>query len=377
MIKAHFQNIRIELIKEISSAEKSLKIAVAWFTNNELFDTLLQKCKDKVHVELILINDAINIKQFGLNFNEFIKEGGVLYFGDSENLMHHKFCIIDDKVLINGSYNWTYWAETKNEENITIFKGEVEILKSFNEEFRKIVSTKRQIQSIETNMLNNVSDENSFFNLKNIGVNEYISSAVDLGNRGNYEMANKIFEEVTKLNPVKANRVLQNGVTSNIQVFKNIYQSISTKTYIPSTDTTYEGYCNSIRNLIREGNYINAIGLANTCATKYREKFTVHVYCGDAKTKLNDLTGAEIEYNKALNYRHYPKAKILYYNKAYNYTFFPRADVFLKLGQKDKVIETLNEAVHAYKKLNIPIGVTKAEKYLNDISNNQIPSQIE
>ena len=35
--------------------------------------------------------------------------------------MHHKFCIIDDSILINGSYNWTNRAKN-NLENILIFK---------------------------------------------------------------------------------------------------------------------------------------------------------------------------------------------------------------------------------------------------------------
>jgi len=51
--------------------------------------------------------------------------------------MHHKFAIIDDTLVINGSYNWTKGARFENRENLTLtnypkavqgFKGEFERL---------------------------------------------------------------------------------------------------------------------------------------------------------------------------------------------------------------------------------------------------------
>ena len=56
------------------------------------------------------------------DFQKFIDIGGHFYFSDTRNPMHNKFCVIDNKVLINGSYNWTYYAEDRNRENILILK---------------------------------------------------------------------------------------------------------------------------------------------------------------------------------------------------------------------------------------------------------------
>lgn len=39
--------------------------------------------------------------------------------GDYKNIMHHKFCVIDLKKVIHGSYNWTNKAKY-NQENITV-----------------------------------------------------------------------------------------------------------------------------------------------------------------------------------------------------------------------------------------------------------------
>jgi len=148
MVQAHFQNIRISIIKEIERANKSLKVAVYWFTNHELFDILYQKQLKGVQCELIIHNDYINNRDSALPFQKFIDAGGNFYFSDEENPMHNKFCIIDNLVLINGSYNWTYYAESKNRENILIIRDEPEVVKAFQTEFTQLIEILKPLQSI-------------------------------------------------------------------------------------------------------------------------------------------------------------------------------------------------------------------------------------
>jgi hypothetical protein len=81
-------------------------------------------------------------------FQKFIDSGGKFYFSDEENPMHNKFCIIDNQVLINGSYNWTYYAESKNRENILIIKDERDVLQAFETEFSKLIELVKPLQTI-------------------------------------------------------------------------------------------------------------------------------------------------------------------------------------------------------------------------------------
>lgn len=148
MVQAHFQNIRISIIKEIEKANKCLKVAVYWFTNHELFDLLYQKQLKGIQCDLIIHNDYINNRDTGLPFQKFIDAGGKFYFSDEENPMHNKFCIIDSRVLINGSYNWTYYAESKNRENVLIIKEEADIIKAFETEFSKLIELVKPLQTI-------------------------------------------------------------------------------------------------------------------------------------------------------------------------------------------------------------------------------------
>lgn len=61
----------------------------------------------------------------------------VSLYDNSKSFMHHKFAVIDDQLVINGSYNWTKGARFENKENLTLtnspkavqgFKGEFERL---------------------------------------------------------------------------------------------------------------------------------------------------------------------------------------------------------------------------------------------------------
>jgi len=148
MVQAHFQNIRKSIIREIEKASKSIKVAVYWFTNHELFDLLYQKQLNGVECELIIHNDYINNRDTGLPFQKFIDAGGKFYFSDEENPMHNKFCIIDNQVLINGSYNWTYYAESKNRENVLIIKDENDVVKAFETEFLQLIEIVKPLHSI-------------------------------------------------------------------------------------------------------------------------------------------------------------------------------------------------------------------------------------
>ncbi|MDZ4668369.1 MAG: phospholipase D-like domain-containing protein [bacterium] len=148
MIHVHFKNIRAEILREINKAQNAIQVAVYWFTNQDLFDMLYQKLKEGIDVELIIHNDYINNRDAGLPFQQFIDAGGKFYFSDDDNPMHNKFCIIDKQVLINGSYNWTYYAESKNRENVLIIKEEKDVIEAFETEFLQLIEILKPLQSI-------------------------------------------------------------------------------------------------------------------------------------------------------------------------------------------------------------------------------------
>lgn len=138
MIHTYFEHIENEIISSINSSKRRIYIAVAWFTNQTLFDSLLNAAQREIEIKIILLNDILNRNEFGLEFGLLVNKGADIRFAvNNSGTMHHKFCIIDNNV-ISGSYNWTYQAN-KNDENIIVTDDE-NIVKSYSEQFDKLFS---------------------------------------------------------------------------------------------------------------------------------------------------------------------------------------------------------------------------------------------
>jgi len=106
--QAYFEDIQHYIKKELSKASQSIYIAVAWFTDNDLFKILCEKAASGIGVELIIMDDAINRRSgidFNLPGNNKSKVWKIRSTKNDDTLMHNKFCIIDGETVINGSYN--------------------------------------------------------------------------------------------------------------------------------------------------------------------------------------------------------------------------------------------------------------------------------
>ena len=121
-----------------------------------------------IKVYLIIIDDYINNGDYGLDFQLFINNGGILMYGKEENPMHHKFCIIDDSILFTGSYNWTYYAESRNFENIVKFE-ESNLIKQYIEEFELLREEFNLVNEANKILLENLENSNLFSTKNYIG----------------------------------------------------------------------------------------------------------------------------------------------------------------------------------------------------------------
>lgn len=126
-------NLETRIINELMFAQQSIKIAVAWFNSKNILNILCWKLRGGVAVELILHFDEINSgSESSLDYTEYKRLGGILIWAKGEkSTMHVKFCIIDDKVLLHGSCNWTYRAFKKNDEVLNVTTNESEMTSSY------------------------------------------------------------------------------------------------------------------------------------------------------------------------------------------------------------------------------------------------------
>ncbi len=136
---AHFTRIHETILTELQNAQQSVHIAVAWFTDREIFQALCTLAEKGISVNLLISSDKTNFREDGLKFDELKQRGGHLHVtgGEKKNFMHNKFCVIDGQTVITGSFNWSYKAR-QNHENITISTEAGPLAQQFISEFRQL-----------------------------------------------------------------------------------------------------------------------------------------------------------------------------------------------------------------------------------------------
>ncbi len=111
--------IKQRIISEINNSKQCIYLAMAWFTDRDIANAIIDTKSRNVTVDIILSSNAQNetVKQMFREVNISVHSFDT---GDERGLMHHKFCLIDHKISINGSYNYSYNASNNNVENIHV-----------------------------------------------------------------------------------------------------------------------------------------------------------------------------------------------------------------------------------------------------------------
>jgi phosphatidylserine/phosphatidylglycerophosphate/cardiolipin synthase-like enzyme len=131
----------IALIKEeIARGQKSIDVLMHHFVFDDLVTELAKAAERGVRVRVI-INAADRMEATGSKWNRLFAAGGQLRYkqtnGDLYQLMHHKLMIVDDRVVVNGSGNWSGSAFFKNFENYVRYR-DPRIARPYSELFDRL-----------------------------------------------------------------------------------------------------------------------------------------------------------------------------------------------------------------------------------------------
>lgn len=134
-----FDEIQDTVIQGIRDAKFIIWAAVAWFSNDAIFQELLIKKAQGLSIRIIVSEEETNKVMISkLQENDFnvtiIPRSGFKEY----NRMHDKFCIIDMDYVMHGSYNWTPTANY-NEETLSTALDH-EFVSKFADEFMKLYS---------------------------------------------------------------------------------------------------------------------------------------------------------------------------------------------------------------------------------------------
>jgi phosphatidylserine/phosphatidylglycerophosphate/cardiolipin synthase-like enzyme len=126
----------------LTEAEKSIHFLAFSFTSDDLGQIIRTQAENGVDVAGVMDEGQVK-SNIGTEYDLF-KQAGLKVFVDSnEGLMHHKTIIIDDRIVITGSYNFTNSAETRNDENLIVIYNQP-IAEFYTKEFQRIYQQSQQ-----------------------------------------------------------------------------------------------------------------------------------------------------------------------------------------------------------------------------------------
>jgi mitochondrial cardiolipin hydrolase len=123
------------IVSLINNAKKSIDACVFTISDDDISHALLSAHKRNIIVRVITDNDKAN--DLGSDVDRLAQQGLAVIKDISPNHMHHKFALVDDIYLINGSFNWTRSASKYNNENIVILSND-KLLEQFSRKFEEM-----------------------------------------------------------------------------------------------------------------------------------------------------------------------------------------------------------------------------------------------
>lgn len=120
----------------LQNAQQSIHFLAYSFTSNELGDILRQQHESGLTVQGVMEAEQVKSNQ-GTEYDPFQQADMQVRLDGNEGQMHHKVFIIDEHIVILGSYNFSRAAEERNDETILIIDN-AEIAQQYLQEFKRV-----------------------------------------------------------------------------------------------------------------------------------------------------------------------------------------------------------------------------------------------
>ncbi len=124
------------ILEAVNSAHESIYFLAYSFTSDELAQALIDRSQAGVKVAGVFDEDQYHSNE-GTEYDRLLAAGVDVRLDGNPRLMHHKVIIIDGRVVISGSYNFSNNAENNNDENTLIIHNQ-DIAASYFAEFQQI-----------------------------------------------------------------------------------------------------------------------------------------------------------------------------------------------------------------------------------------------
>ena len=130
--------VQASLLGLLENAQESIYFMAFSFTADSLGKVIRDRAREDVVVAGVMETEQVK-SNVGTEFDPFKQAGLDVLRDANEGLMHHKTMIIDESIVVVGSYNFTNSAETRNDENLIVIYSD-QIAAEFMKEFIRVHS---------------------------------------------------------------------------------------------------------------------------------------------------------------------------------------------------------------------------------------------
>ncbi len=124
------------LLELVEGAQESVYFMAFSYTSDDLSSAMLSRAQVGVTVAGVFERSQYN-SNTGTEFDNLRGAGLAVRLDGNSNDMHHKVIIIDEEIVITGSYNFTASAENRNDENVLVVFN-AEVAAQYLEEFWRV-----------------------------------------------------------------------------------------------------------------------------------------------------------------------------------------------------------------------------------------------
>jgi len=124
------------LVNLLNGAKESIYFLTFSFTSNELGEIIRAKDEAGLTVAGVMDEEQISSNQ-GTEYDPFKQAGIDVRIDGNAGQMHHKVFILDEEIVVLGSYNFSQNAEVRNDENLIIVYNPI-IAEQFMMEFERV-----------------------------------------------------------------------------------------------------------------------------------------------------------------------------------------------------------------------------------------------
>jgi len=128
-------DVRARVLELVSEAQESISFMAFAFTDDEIARSLVQKSRTGLNVQGVL--ETRTAEDRGAEFAFFQQSGVDVRLDGNPYMMHHKVMVIDEHIVVTGSYNFTRSAAERNDENVLIIR-DAGIAARYVEEFQHV-----------------------------------------------------------------------------------------------------------------------------------------------------------------------------------------------------------------------------------------------